>query len=63
MGPAKSPRYEEDFVVHGNLKAKQITLLYQLSRYIKVQKQRTIKNWEQQNHLVIRGFCYILPLY
>ena len=26
-------------------------------------KQRNIKNWDQQNYLVIRGFCYIRPLY
>ena len=40
-----------------------ITLLYQVSHYIRVKKQRNIKSWDQQNDLVIRGFCYIRPLY
>ena len=40
-----------------------ITLLYQVSHYIRVKTQRNIKSWDQQNYLVIRGFCYILPLY
>ena len=40
-----------------------ITLLYQVSHYIKVKKQRNIKSWDQQNYLVIRGFCYIRPRY
>ena len=40
-----------------------ITLLYQVSHYIRVKKQRDIKSWDQQNYLVIRGFCYIRPLY
>ena len=39
------------------------TLLHQVSHYIRVQKQRNIKIWDQQNYLVIRGFCYIRPLY
>ena len=39
-----------------------ITLLYQVSHYIRV-KNRNIKRWDQQNYLVIRGFCYIRPLY
>ena len=47
------PRYNE---VLGTMK---ITLLYQVSHYIRVKKQRTIKSWDQQNYLVIRGFCYI----
>ena len=51
------PRYNE---VLGTMK---ITLLYQVSHYIRVKKQRTIKGWDQQNYLVIRGFCYIWPLY
>ena len=51
------PRYNE---VLGTMK---ITLLYQVSHYIRVQKQRNIKSWDQQNYLVIRGFCYIRPLY
>ena len=51
------PRYNEVF---GTIK---ITLLYQVSHYIRVKKQRNIKSWDQLNHLVIRGFCYIRPLY
>ena len=34
-----------------------ITLLYRVS-HIRV-KKRNIKSWDQQNYLVIRGFCYI----
>ena len=30
-----------------------ITLLYQVSHYIRVKKQRNIKSWDQQNYLVI----------
>ena len=26
-------------------------------------KQRNIKSWDQQNYVVITGFCYIRPLY
>ena len=51
------PRYNEDL---GTVK---ITLLYQVSHYIRVKKQRNIKSWDQQNYLVIGGFCYIRPLY
>ena len=51
------PHYNE---VLGTMK---ITLLYQVSHYIRVKKQRNIKSWDQQNYLVIRGFCYIRPLY
>ena len=51
------PRYNE---VLGTMK---ITLLYQVSHYIRVKKQRNIKSWDKQYHLVIRGFCYIRPLY
>ena len=40
-----------------------ITVLYQVSHYIRVKKQRNIKSWDQQNYLVIRGFCYIRPRY
>ena len=50
------PRYNEFL---GTMK---ITLLYQVSHYIRVKKQRNIKSWEQLNHLIIRGFCYIRPL-
>ena len=49
------PRYNE---VLGTLK---ITLLYQVSHYIRV-KKKYIKSGDQQNYLVIRGFCYIRPL-
>ena len=51
------PHYNE---VLGTMK---ITLLYQVSHYITVKKQRNIKSWDQQNYLVITGFCYIRPLY
>ena len=51
------PHYSE---VLGTMK---ITLLYQVSHYIRVKKQRNIKSWDHLNHLVIRGFCYIRPLY
>ena len=51
------PLYNEDL---GTMK---ITLLYQVSHYIRVKKQRNIKSWDQQNYLVIRGFCYIRPRY
>ena len=51
------PSYNE---VLGTMK---ISLLYQISHYIRVKKQRNIKSWDQQNYLVIRGFCYIRPLY
>ena len=51
------PLYNE---VLGTMK---ITLLYQVSHYIRVKTQRNIKSWDQQNDLVIRGFCYIRPLY
>ena len=50
------PRYNE---VLGTIK---LTLLYQVS-HIRVEKKRNIKSWDQQNYLVIRGFCYIRPLY
>ena len=50
------PGYNEDL---GTMK---ITLLYQVS-HIRVKKQRNIKSWDQLNHLVITGFCYIRPLY
>ena len=40
-----------------------MTLLYQVSHYIRVKKNIYIKSWDQQNYLVIRGFCYIRPLY
>ena len=49
-------RYNE---VLGTMK---ITLLYRVSLYIGVKKQRNIKSWDEQNYLVrlvIRGFCNI----
>ena len=52
------PRYNE---VLGTIKI--TSLLYQVSHYIRVKKQRNIKSWDQQNYLVIRGFCYIRLLY
>ena len=45
------PRYNE---VLGTTK---ITLLYQVSHYIRVKKLRNIKSWDQQKYLVIRGYC------
>ena len=56
-GSTVEPLYNEGL---GTMK---ITLLYQFSCYIRVKKHRNIKNWDQQNDLVIRGFCYIRPLY
>ena len=41
-----------------------ITLLYiRFLTTIRVKKQRNIKSLDQQNDLVISGFCYIRPLY
>ena len=57
QGYTVEPHYNE---VPGTMK---ITLLYQVSHCIRVEKQRNIKNLDQQNDLVIRGFCYIRPLY
>ena len=54
---AVEPHYNE---VPGTMK---ITLLYQVSHYIRVKKQRNIKGWDQQNYLVITEFCYIRPFY
>ena len=51
------PRYNEVLVTM------KITLLYQVSHYIRVKKNIYIKSWDQQNYIVIRGFCYIRPLY
>ena len=51
------PHYNE---VLGTMK---ITLLYQVSHYIRVKQKQNIKSWDQKNYLVIRGFCYIRPLY
>ena len=56
-GCTVEPLYNE---VLGTMK---ITLLYQVSHYIRVKKQRNIKSWDQQNYLVIGGFCYIRPRY
>ena len=52
------PHYNE---VLGTMKIS--TLLYQVSHYIRVRKQRNIKSWGQQGYLVTRGFHYIRPLY
>ena len=51
------PRYNED------LRTMKITLLYQVSHYIRVKKQRNIKSWDQLNHLVIKRALLIRPLY
>ena len=41
-----------------------ITLLYQVSHYIRVQKLRNIYSWDQQNyHRVADGVCYIKTWY
>ena len=40
-----------------------VTFLYQVLVIIRGKKQANIKSWDQQNHLVIRGFCYIGALY
>ena len=56
-GSTVEPLYNE---VLGTMK---ITLLYQVSHYIRVKTQRNIKSWDQQNYLVIREFCYIRPRY
>ena len=50
------PRYNE---VLGTIK---LTVLYQVSD-IRGENTRNVKSWDQQNYLVIRGFCYIRPLY
>ena len=34
-------------------------LLYQVSHYIRVKKQRNIKSLDQQNYLFLGGYCYI----
>ena len=57
MSITVEPCYNE---VLGTMK---ITLLYRVSHYIRVKKQRNIKSWDQENYLVLRGFCYIRPLY
>ena len=64
-------RFTEYFEKHATVKPHynevlrtiNITLLYRVSHYIRVKKQRDIKSWDQQNYLVIRGFCYIRPRY
>ena len=55
-GNTVEPRYNE---VLGTMT---IALLYQVSHYIG-KKNKEIKSWDQPNYLVIRGFCYIRPLY
>ena len=49
------PRYNE---VLGTMK---ITLLYQVSYYIRVKKQRNIKSWDQQIYLVILKRVLLYP--
>ena len=51
------PRYNE---VLGTMK---ITLLYLVSHYIRVKKQRNIKSWDQQNYLVIKEGFVISDLF
>ena len=55
------PGYNE---VHGTMK---ISLLYQVSHYIRIKKQRNIKSRDQPNYLVIRVLLYPtsfeVPLY
>ena len=55
--------YTVNLFIYEVLGTMKITLLYQVSLYIRVKKQRNIKSWDQQNYLVIRGFCYIRPRY
>ena len=52
------PHYNE---VLGTMKIS--TLLYQVSHYIRVRKQRNIKSWGQQGYLVTRGFHCISDLF
>ena len=49
------PRYNE---VLGTMK---ITLLYQVSHYIRVKKLRNIKSWDQQSYLVISNRVLLYP--
>ena len=49
------PHYNKD------LGAMEIILFYQVS-HIGV-KNKNMKSWGQQNYLVLRGFCFIRPLY
>ena len=75
LNPLKtSPKYTLAGVVLDSLQATvephyndigtmNITLfIYQASRYIRV-KKKNIKNWDQQDHLVLKGFCYFRALY
>ena len=57
------PRYNEVLGTMKNYLVISGFSLYQVSHYIRVKKQRNMKSWDQQNYLVIRGFCYIRPLY
>ena len=56
-------RYSGTSLYNEVLGTMKITLLYQVSHYIRVKNKEIIKSWDQQIHLVIRGFCYIRPLY
>ena len=51
------PRCDE---VLGTMK---IALLYRDSHCVRLKGQRDIRSWSQQGDLVVRGFCYIRPLY
>ena len=50
------PCYNED------LGTMEITLLYQVSPYIRVKKQGNTKSWDQQNDLVITVLLYLTSL-
>ena len=57
----KRNNYGKNVMVGTSVGTMKITLLYQgFSLY---QGKKTIKSWDQQNYLVITGFCYIRPLY
>ena len=63
ISQSQGSRYTVEPLYNEVLGTMKITLLYQVSHYIRVNKQRNIKSWDQQNYLVIRGFCYTRPLY
>ena len=56
-------RSANDMQVQWNLVITRSLGPYKLPCYIRVKKLRNIKIWDQQNYLVITGFCYIRPLY
>ena len=61
--PWDTSQYTVEPCYYEALGAMKITLLYQVSCYIRVKKKRNIKSWDQQNYLVIRGLCYISELF